>query len=148
MNERVRIRLVQKNAQVGTNFLSDEGILLNNEADSWPRGFALRFGGDDDITRHLMHRISVVEGWESDRFRLRLSTSQGDLLVTGVKHDTFPAGRYWLEVQVADLAVHLLMLGQGHGTEVPAPVSRPPSALFPMSRQTRKGIVSRKEQSV
>jgi hypothetical protein len=105
MNERIRLRFMQEGSPVGISFLSDEGILFNNESDAWPRGFTLRFGGDDDITRYRMNRVCIIEGWEADRFKLQLSTSQGELLITGVKHDTFPAGRYWFELQIADLKI-------------------------------------------
>jgi hypothetical protein len=105
MNERIRLRLMQQGAPIGISFLSDEGILLNGESDAWPRGFTLRFSAADDVTRNRMNRVGIIEGWEADRFKLLLSTNGGELLITGVKHDTFPAGRYRFDLRIADLKI-------------------------------------------
>lgn len=103
MNERVRIRLVKDGKTLGINGLSQDGILLNNETDAWPRGFTLRFGGDNPITRYRMNRVCTVEGWDLGKFKLNLIVRDGVLVVEGVKLDTFPAGTYWFDLQIADL---------------------------------------------
>jgi len=105
MNERIKIRLVQDGEQIAVSAVSSDGILLAGETDAWPRGFSLRFGGDDKSTRDRMARISVVEGWEFDRFKVDVFARDGCLLISGVKLDTFPPGNYWFELTVADLVI-------------------------------------------
>ena len=105
MNERIRVRLVQNGKQLAINSLTQEGVMLNNEADAWPRGMMLEFDANNPITKSRMDRIRTIRGWDPMQFNLNCMVDSGDLVFSGADHDTLPAGGYWIRLRIGDLVL-------------------------------------------
>ena len=64
MNERIRVRLMQNGKKLSINSLTSQGIMLNDEADAWPREMMLEFDATNPITKSRMDRIRTIRGWD------------------------------------------------------------------------------------
>ena len=105
MNERIRVRLMQNGNQLAINSLNSDGVLLNDEQDAWPRGMMLEFDANNPRTKYRVDRIRTIRGWNPREFKLNVNVEGGDLLFSGVDHDTLPAGVYWIRLRVGDLVL-------------------------------------------
>src|SRR5215475_12779384 len=103
MRERVTFRLTQNGNPLHLDRISSEGVLLDSEADAWPRRLTLEFDADSPITRLRMDQVRQNKGWGSKEYKLKLSLQDGTLVVTGVDPTTLPAGRYWFRLRIGDL---------------------------------------------
>ena len=103
MNGTIRVRLLQNGRKLGVNSLNNRGVILQREIDAWPRGLTIEFDANNVITKYRMDRVRQLRGWEPRQFKLNVSVDSGDLVVSGIDHDTLPEGGYWLKVTIADL---------------------------------------------
>ena len=103
MNERIIIRLTEDGKHLPINSLTSEGLMLRNETDATPRGFALEFDGDNPIIKDRMARVRQLQDWHPHIFKLNLQIFEGNLVATGVNTRSLPPGRYWLRLRVSDL---------------------------------------------
>lgn len=103
MRERVVIRFTRNGSPLRLDRISSEGVVLNSEADAWPRGLTLEFDADSPITRLRMDQVRQIKGWGSKEYKLNLSLQDETLVVTGVDPKALPAGRYWFRLRIGDL---------------------------------------------
>ena len=105
MNERIRVRLMQNGTQLRINSITQQGVMLNDEEDAWPRGMMLEFDATNFITKSRMDRIRTLRGWDPRQFNLNVQVDSGDLVFSGADHDTLPAGGYWIRLRIGDLVL-------------------------------------------
>jgi hypothetical protein len=103
MNERLIIRLTQDGKQVSFSSISSDGVIINNEEDTWPSGLGLQFDGANEITRYRMGRVRTINGWETRTYKLDAHIEGGRLVFTGVTAMGLPAGSYWFRLFISDL---------------------------------------------
>lgn len=107
MNERFSIRLSLDGNPLPINSVrSDQGVILRNETDAWPRQLVLEFQGESELTRRQMDRIRHVKGWPPGQFKLEAFVDlEGRLVFTGTEADSLPGGDYSLRLHIEDLEI-------------------------------------------
>ncbi len=101
MNEAIVIRLVDARGAVPIHSLSQDGLLLESDGDSWPRPSSVEFYPEAEITRIRMRWLRERYGWDSIRWNV--TVVNGCLVISGIVADGLPAGFYRLRVRVAEL---------------------------------------------
>jgi hypothetical protein len=92
-------------AELPVSSISNEGVIISNEEDTWPCGLVLEFDGDNPVTRYRMDRIRRINGWGHWEYKLNLHVESGRLVVTGGRSDAMPDGSYWFRLRIADFQV-------------------------------------------
>ncbi len=101
MNEAVVIRLVTGGNVAPIHSLTQDGLLLESDGDSWPRPVSIEFYPEAEITRIRMRWLRERYGW--DAVRWNVSVADGNLVIAGIVADGLPAGFYRLRLRVAEL---------------------------------------------
>lgn len=103
MNEAFQIRLRRDGRVWPIDAFGEDGIVLSNERDAFPRSVTIEFDARDEVTRYRMNRVRQLKGWQGWQFKLRAALADGMLSFSGDDANSLPGGRYWLRVGVADL---------------------------------------------
>jgi hypothetical protein len=103
MNETIRIQLQVNGKQIPIDSFSADGIVIDEETSSSPRGMAISFRPSNSITEFRLRRVRMIQDWEPGAFRFNVILDSGSLLCRGVDPLSFPSGQYELSMFVADL---------------------------------------------
>lgn len=102
MNERVRFRLVENGQPLRIMQLDAmEGVTLEGETDTLPRGLTLNFWGANPIMEYRLRRVAQLRGWS--RFKAVAERDSGELILRGVDENALPGGMLRVQLNIADL---------------------------------------------
>ncbi len=135
MNESILIQLKRNAAMVPIDRLTPDGIEMDAETDSWPRGLAIRFDASSPITKLRMDRVRQTKGWGSREFKLITAVRDNALVIQGVDRNSLPPGHYWFELQIGDLILPeriSVELREGKETVVELETRNDPRQVEPM----------------
>jgi len=105
VNEGFRVRLRRGSQTWPIATLSNDGIVLSNERDAFPRSVTLEFDARNEITAYRMNNVRELKGWPPAQFNLKAMLIDGMIAFAGEDANALPPGGYWLWLEITDLDV-------------------------------------------
>lgn len=123
MNEIIRIHLQVDGDRLPIDRFSSDGVVLNGETSSSPRGLAISLRPGNPVTEFRLRRLRTLQDWERGAFRFNVMLDGGDLVCRGVDPLSLPFGDYDLRIKISGRALSTRRVCDSSVPPVPISIS-------------------------